>query len=339
MPVATPAQAAVLDCAPYVDGVRLPGHWDYRQAITEVRGRGQGFVWLGLHEPGAGEIEGVANTFGLHELAVEDAVHAHQRPKLEHYDETLFMVLRPVGYVVAEPPRTATEIVETGELMLFVGPDFIITVRHGEHSPLTHLRARLDADPERIRTGPAAVLLAIADHVVDHYLDVSERVAEDVDELEDQVFVPGSTVSADQIYFLKREILKLRRAVAPLATPLQRLAEGYSRVVPAEVRSYFRNVADHLSTVSERIAHFDNLLTTLVDATTAMIALQQNTDMRKITSWAAIIAVPTALAGIYGMNFDHMPETHWYYGYPTVLGVMLVLCLTLYTIFRRKRWL
>src|SRR5699024_9484530 len=249
------------------------------------------------------------------------------------------MVLRPVSHLVYEQPDTLNEIVETGELMIFLGPDFIITVRHGDHSPLTRLRAQLDTDPDRLRMGPSAVLLAIADRVVDHYLDVSEQVADDIDDIEAAVFVAHSTVTAEQIYFFKREVLKLRRAASPLHTPIQRLVEGHSDLVPTEVRSYFRNISDHLSTVVERITHADNLLTTLLEATTAMITLQQNTDMRKITSWAAIIAVPTALAGVYGMNFDHMPETHWTYGYPTILAVILTLCLVLYIVFRRNRWL
>lgn len=335
----TAVSPGVKDCAVYVDGQRLPTHHTYQAAISEVRHRDDGFVWLGLHEPELAELEAIATTFGLHELAVEDAVNAHQRPKLEHYDTTLFMVLRPVDYFAYEAPDTTNQVVETGELMVFLGHDFIITVRHGDHAPLRRLRAHLDSHPEQLRTGPAAVLLAIADHIVDHYLDVSEQFADDIDDMAEAVFTPHSIVSTEQVYFVKRELLKLRRAVAPLAVPVQRLAEGYSELIPVETRSYFRNVADHISTVSDRITHFDDLLTTLVEATTAMLALQQNTDMRKITAWAAIIAVPTALAGVYGMNFDNMPETHWSYGYPMALGVMLALCLLLYTVFRRNRWL
>jgi magnesium transporter len=338
-PIPVPLSAYVVDCAVYVDGERLPGRWSHAGAIEEVRKRGDGFVWIGLHEPDSEQIQGVADTFGLHELAVEDAVQAHQRPKLERYDDTLFMVLKTVRYVEHESPTTANEIVETGELMVFLGHDFVITVRHGNHSGLARLRGFLDEDPERLRLGPSAVLHAIADHVVDHYLDVTERIEGDIDEMETQVFAPRSSVSAEQIYFMKREVLELRRAVMPLGTPLRRLAEGYTRLVPDQVRSYFRDVDDHLTTVSERVVNFDELLTTLVDATLAKITLQQNTDMRKITSWAAIIAVPTALAGIYGMNFDYMPELHWKFGYPMVVAVILGICLLLYRIFRKNRWL
>lgn len=338
-PLPVPLSAYVVDCAVYVEGKRVPGRWTHAEAIKEVRKRHAGFVWIGLHEPDAVQIQGIADTFGLHELAVEDALEAHQRPKLERYDDTLFMVLKTVRYVEHESPATANEIVETGELMAFLGRDFVITVRHGNHSGLARLRRELDQDPERLDLGPSAVLHAIADHVVDHYLDVTTAIESDIDEMETHVFAPRSKVSAEQIYFMKREVLELRRAVMPLGTPLQRLAEGYTRLIPDEVRSYFRDVSDHLTTVAERVANFDELLTTLVDATLAKITLQQNTDMRKITAWAAIIAVPTALAGIYGMNFDYMPELHWRFGYPVAMTVIFGVCILLYRIFRKNRWL
>ncbi|KAA2264078.1 magnesium/cobalt transporter CorA [Solihabitans fulvus] len=338
-PIPVPLSAYVVDCAVYVDGERLPGRWTHTAAVEEVRRREAGFVWIGLHEPDAEQIEGVAETFGLHELAVEDAVHAHQRPKLERYDNTLFMVLKTVRYVAHESPDTANEIVETGELMVFLGQDFVVTVRHGNHSGLSLVRRQLECDQERLRMGPSAVLWAISDHVVDNYLDVTEHIEQDIDETETRVFAPRSTVSAEQIYLLKREVLELRRAVQPLATPLRKLADGDTPLVPAEVRSYFRDVDDHLTTVSERVGSFDELLTTLVDATLAKITLQQNTDMRKITAWAAIISVPTMVAGIYGMNFENMPELHWKYGYPLAIGVILGICLVLYRIFRKNQWL
>ena len=334
-----PASTYVVDCAVYVDGKRQEGRWEHTRAIDEVRKRRDGFVWIGLHEPDEQQIQGVAETFGLHELAVEDAVHAHQRPKLERYDDTLFMVLKTVCYVPHESPTTANEIVETGEIMAFIGRDFIVTVRHGNHSGLAAVRRQLDGDADRLRGGPAAVLHAIADHVVDGYLSVTDSFEDDIDEIETKVFAPRSSVSAEQIYLMKREILELRRAVMPLANPLRRLAEGYTPLVPEQVRSYFRDVDDHLTNVSERVVGFDELLTTLVDATLAKITLQQSTDMRKITAWAAIISVPTMVAGIYGMNFENMPELHWKFGYPLVVGVIFIACLLLYRIFRRNRWL
>jgi len=329
----------VIDCAVYVDGGRLPGHYTHADAVAEVRRRRDGFVWIGLFEPDEEQIQGVAETFGLHELAVEDAVNAHQRPKLDRYDETLFMVLKTVRYIAHESPTTANEIVETGEIMAFLGKNFIVTVRHGKHSGLAKLREEMEAEPERLRIGPAAVLHGIADRVVDSYLVVSESFENDIDVIEAGVFAPRSPIGAEQMYLMKREILELRRAVMPLAVPLRRLAEGYTPLVPEQVRSYFRDVDDHLTTVSERVASFDELLTTLVDATLAKISLQQNTDMRKITAWAAIIAVPTMGVGVYGMNFDYMPELHWRFGYPAVMIVIVGACLILYRIFRRNRWL
>ncbi|WP_433801916.1 magnesium and cobalt transport protein CorA [Actinomycetospora sp. CA-084318] len=334
-----PMSAFVVDCAIYVDGRRVEGRWNPRDAIAEVRSRGEGFVWIGLHEPDAEQIEDIAEVFGLHPLAVEDAVHAHQRPKIERYDDMLFSVFKTMRYVAHASPTTANEIVESGELMCFVGRDFVVTVRHGQHSGLRRVRRMLEADPEHLALGPAVVLHAVADHIVDAYLDVSAAVEGDIDTIEAEVFAPYSDFSADQIYLMKREVLELRRAVAPLVNPLRRLTEGYSPLVPTEVRSYFRDVDDHLATVAERVAQFDELLTTLVDAVLAKITLRQNNDMRKITAYAALLAVPTMFAGIYGMNFDYMPELHWSFGYPLVILVILSICGWLFRTFRRNRWL
>jgi magnesium transporter len=223
--------------------------------------------------------------------------------------------------------------------MAFLGKQFIVTVRHGKHSGLQELREELEAAPERLEIGPAAVLHAIADRIVDSYLVVSESFENDIDVIEATVFAPRSPIGAEQMYLMKREILEMRRAVMPLAVPLRRLAEGYTPLIPEEVRSYFRDVDDHLTTVSERVASFDELLTTLVDATLAKISLQQNMDMRKITSWAAILAVPTMGVGVYGMNFKYMPELEWRFGYPLIMGVIVGVCLILYRIFRKNRWL
>jgi magnesium transporter len=334
-----PLAAFVVDCAVYVDGRRLEGRWSHRDAIAEVRRREEGFVWIGLHEPDAEQITDIAEVFGLHPLAVEDAVHAHQRPKMERYDDMLFSVFKTMRYVAHASPTTANEIVESGELMVFLGRDFVVTVRHGQHSGLRRVRHQLEADPEHLAQGPAVVLHAVADHIVDAYLAVSEGVEGDIDTMETEVFAPYSEVGAEQIYLMKREVLELRRAVTPLVQPMRRLTEGYSPLVPSEVRSYFRDVDDHLATVAERVGSFDELLTTLVDAVLAKITLRQNNDMRKITAYAALIAVPTMFAGIYGMNFDFMPELHWEFGYPAVLLAIVVICTTLWFTFRRNRWL
>ena len=330
-----PVAAHVVDCAVYVDGERQPGRFTHERALAEVRRRGEGFVWIGLHEPDEEQITGIADVFGLHELAVEDAVHAHQRPKLERYDDTLFMVLKTVRYWGS----TAQEVVETGEVMVFLGRDFVITVRHGDHSGLHDVRRRLEADPEQLALGPSTVLHAIADHVVDGYLAVTAAIEDDIEELEREVFTPRSAPDAERIYGMKREVLELRRAVVPLGGPLRKLTEGYSALVPHDVRSYFRDVDDHLVTVVERIASFNELLTSLVDAALAKITMQQNVDMRKITSWVAIVSVPTMVAGIYGMNFEYMPELHWRLGYPAVMAVTAVVCLLLFRVFRRNQWL
>ncbi|WP_416063103.1 magnesium and cobalt transport protein CorA [Rhodococcus indonesiensis] len=334
-----PAERAVVDCAVYVDGVRLPGRYAHDAALEEVRRRGAGFVWLGLHEPDEQQMTSVGRTFGLHELTVEDAVHAHQRPKLERYDDVTFLVLRTVNYVEHESVTTTKEIVETGEIMLFCGRDFVVSVRHGEHSGLADVRHRLEDAPERLALGPSSVLHAVADHVVDSYLAVVDAVQPDIDDLEELVFTPDTRIAVEQIYLLKREIVELRRAVLPLASPLRQLTRGPGNPVPKEVRRYFRDVADHHTKVAERIADYDETLSTLVDAAIAKVTVQQNTDMRRISAWVAIAAVPTMIAGIYGMNFDNMPELHWEHGYFVVVGAIVVITVGLFVTFRRNKWL
>ncbi len=340
-PPAAPVEpnAAIVDCAPYVDGVRVPGCSDPYVALQAVRHSGRGFVWVGLQEPSTEDMAAVAWTFGLHELAVEDAVHAHQRAKLEQYKQSLFVVLKTVRFVEHESPTTANEIITTGEIMVWVGADYIVTVRHGKHSGLAGLRSELEADATRLAGGPAIVLHAIADRVVDEYLEVVQAAEDDVDEIETAVFSPGEKVGIEQIYLFKREILELRRATAPLAAPLHRMAENPNPFIPAHVRAYFRDVEDHLSQVTERVSTYDELLTTLVNAALAEISMQQNSDMRKISAWAAIALVPTAVAGIYGMNFDHMPELSWAFGYPMALGIIVSICLLLYRGLRKRGWL
>ncbi len=338
-PVTAPLSRFLVDCAVYVDGQRLTGPADPDEALAEVRRRRDGFVWMGLHEPDARQMQRVADTFELPALAVEDAVHARQRPKLDRYDDVLFMVLKTVNYVEHADPAAANEIVETGEVMVFLGPDFVLTVRHGHHSGLAEVRRRLEHDPEQLALGPATVLHAIADQTVDRYLAVTSAMEDDIEAMESRVFAPHTGVTSEQIYLMKREVMELRRAVRPLAAPLRRLAETPTPVVPVEVRQYFRDVDDHLATVSERVSSYDELLTTLVDAALAKITVQQNSDMRRITAWVAIITLPMMIAGVYGMNFEHMPELQWRYGYYAVLGVIVLACGALYRGFRRNGWL
>jgi len=339
----TPAPARrshLVNCAVYLDGVRQPGMPPPEDAIVQARAHGgTAFAWVGLHEPDEEELTGLAEQLGLHPLAVEDAIDAHQRPKIERYDDTLFAVFKTVRYVAGEQPTASAEIVETGEIMVFLGRNFVVTVRHGEHGGLRALRFRLDREPARLAVGPSAVLHAIADRVVDDYLHVTHDLQEDIDAVESAVFSPSRTRDAERIYLLKREVLELRRAVSPLTEPMGRLADRPSRLVHPEIREYFRDVEDHLTRASEQIAGYDELLTTIVQANLAQVTVAQNEDMRRISAWVAIFAVPTMIAGVYGMNFDRMPELHWRYGYPLVLGLTFLLCLMLHRGFRRNGWL
>ncbi|MHC3003007.1 magnesium and cobalt transport protein CorA [Gordonia metallireducens] len=331
---------AVVDCAVYINGHRQPGDISYRDALSQVRESGEGFVWVGLHSPDDSQMTDVGTTFGLHELVVEDAVHAHQRPKLEVYDDTQFLVLRTVQYVEHESMAMASEVVETGEIMVFAGPDFVITVRHGEHTELSGMRRHLEGRPERLALGPTAVLHAVADKVVDSYLAVTDRMDVDVAAIEESVFSRQNRwLDIDPVYLLRREVLELRRAVTPLSTPLQTLTASGNPLVPKEVRRHLRDVADHLTTVIERVLEYDELLNSMLQAGAAKVGIQQTTDMRKISAWVAIAAVPTMVAGIYGMNFDHMPELHQPWGYPLVLGVLVATCVALFVVFRRSHWL
>ncbi len=333
----------MVDCGVYVDGQRLAGKYTHAGALEKARdleraGK-EAFVWVGLHEPDEHQMQTVADVFGLHELAVEDAVHAHQRPKLERYDKTLFLVLKTVNYVEHESIAKAREIVETGEIMIFVGADFVVTVRHGEHGKLAAVRQRIDASPAVTKLGPYVVMHAIADNVVDHYLDVTDMIEVDIDAMESEVFSPRTYTNVECIYLLKREVVELRRAVGPLTVALQRLASEHNDLINTEVRRYMRDVLDHQIQAADRINSYDDMLSSLVNAALGKVAMQQNIDMRKISAWVAIAAVPTAIAGIYGMNFDHMPELHAVWGYPSALALMLVVCLFLYVTFRRVHWL
>uniref|UniRef100_A0AAU2K0I3 Magnesium transport protein CorA n=1 Tax=Streptomyces sp. NBC_00049 TaxID=2903617 RepID=A0AAU2K0I3_9ACTN len=339
-PARSPLGSAVVNCVVYQDGVRQDGCAEVEEALRRVRKTGEGFVWIGLHEPSQEELAGLAALFGLHPLAVEDAVNAHQRPKVERYDHTLFSVFKTVRYVEHEELTATSEVVETGELMAFTGEDFVITIRHGGRGTLGPVREALEAAPELLAKGPAAVLHAMADHVVDDYTAVTDAVQNDVDAVETAVFSEfGGRGDAGRIYQLKRELLELRRAVAPLSRPLQQLATQPIPVIPPDIRAYFRDVADHVTRATEQIGAYDNLLDSILQAHLAQVTVAQNEDMRKITAWAAIVAVPTMVCGVYGMNFDHMPELHWTYGYPLVLGVMAVACFVIHRGFRRNGWL
>ncbi|MET9257121.1 magnesium and cobalt transport protein CorA [Streptomyces sp. NPDC003717] len=339
-PARSPLGSSVVNCVTYRDGIRIPEGDDPVAAVRRVRGYGKGFVWLGLHEPTDQEFAGVAELFGLHPLAVEDAIEAHQRPKVERYGETLFAVVKTVCYVEHEQLTATSEVVDTGEIMVFLGEDFVITVRHGRHGSLGPLREELESDTAQLAKGPSAVLHAIADQAVDEFLTVIEAVQADIDQVETDVFAEnGGRVDAGRIYQLKRELLELKRAVGPLSRPLEELATRPFRAVDPEIQAYFRDVADHLLRATEQLAAFDELLNSILQAHLARVTVAQNEDMRKITSWAAIVAVPTMVCGVYGMNFEHMPELRWRYGYGLAIGVIALACLSLYRGFRRNGWL
>ncbi len=347
-----PASRAIVDCGIYVDGRRVSAHVDYASAHEIVRETGEGFVWLGLHAPTQGQMNTVAEVFGLHPLLVEDVVHAHQRPKLELYDGTLFMVLRTMKYIDHDSLDRANDIVDTGEIMIVAGHDFVITVRHGDHTGLAGVRARLETNPERLAVGPPAVVHAIADHIIDGYVAVVEEMQDDVDEVEERVFSSSTkNLDIDVVYLFKREILELRRVVIPLDEPLAWLSgddqrpRALLRVERTETfrqkenRRHFRDVHDHLRTVIDAVTEYDERLTSLLGAAATKVGIQQNTDMRKISSWAALAAVPTMVAGFYGMNFDWMPELHWHWSYPVLLLSVISVCLLLWRTLHRNHWL
>lgn len=321
----------IVNCAVYDRGCRREGDLPLEQAGEAARGTDT-FVWLGVAEPSTEEFDAIALEFNLHELAVEDAIHAHQLPKVEMYGETMLVVVKTARYVDSD------EVIELGELVIFVHSSFIIVVRHGE-GPLTAVRARVERRKDLLAHGPGAVLYAILDHVADGYEAAAHGVDVDIQQVEADVFSPEISNPAERIYKLEREVLTFYGAVARLSEPLNGLARGHYELIPEPMHDYFRDVHDHLQRASGRIAAFRELLTSALQANLTQVSVRQNEDMRKISAWVAILAVPTMIAGIYGMNFDHMPELHEKYGYPSVLLVILVACLLLYRRFKRSGWL
>ena len=329
---------ALVDWGFYRDGHRDRRIDSYTDALDRAR-RGQGYVWIGLFQPNDRQLAIIGQEFGLHALALEDASEAHQRPKLERYDDTLFAVFKTVTYVPHGELTATSQVVETGEVMVFCGPGFVVTVRHGEHSELKGLRHDLETRPELLALGPGAVLHAIADLVVDRYLEVASAVQADIDLIETDMFTPRGWRSIDRVYQLKREVLELKRAVAPLTGPMRALSTLRHPLIPDETRNYFRDVDDHLLRVKEQVISFDELLSSILQAGLAQVQVAENEDMRRISAWVAILAVPTVIAGIYGMNFDYMPELRLKYAYFVVLGIMATACFTLYRLFKRNHWL
>ena len=325
----------IVDSALYRDGVRVPVDCAKEDlaAVRDAATGGGDFVWVGLHEPSADELDEVSAQFELHTLAVEDALKAHQRPKLERYDDGIFLVLKTLWYV------DELDAVETGEINLFVGKNFVVSVRHGEGTELHTARLDLEQKTQVLGHGPSAVVYAVCDRVVDSYESVAASLEIDVDEVEASVFSPVRSDDSVRIYVLKRELAEMRRAVNPLRDPMKRFASGSVPGITHEAAPFFRDVADHVIRVSETIDALDSLLSTAFDAALARISVQQNEDMRKISAWVAIAAVGTLIAGVYGMNFDNMPELHWEYGYFIALALMLVASVALYRLFKKSGWL
>jgi magnesium transporter len=322
----------IKDCAIYRKGVREDVDGDLSDALDAAREVGDCFMWIGLHEPTAEEFDQVAGELQLHPLAIEDAVHAHQRPKLERYGDTLFVVVKTLRYI------DATSDIEVGEIMLFLGEDFVITVRHGEGSPLKTVRRRLEGDTELLHHGPGAVLYTVLDEIVDRYGAIAHEVETDIIDLERRVFATERTTVTEDIYELKREVLEFRGAEDPLIPVLQDIVRGRVAIA-AGATEYFRDVLDHLLRVDEQVDSHNELLTNVLNAHLAQVGMQQNEDMRKISAWAAILAVPTMITGVYGMNFDHMPELHQWWGYPAAMLAIAAVCAGLYRWFRKSGWL
>ncbi|MFF1905511.1 magnesium and cobalt transport protein CorA [Kitasatospora sp. NPDC058218] len=326
----------IVHCAIYRDGRRIEGPEDHTGALAAARAAGKGsFVWIGLFEPTVEELDQVSEEFSLHPLAVEDAVSAHQRPKVEAYQGSLFVALKTLGY------HPGGHAVTSGEVMVFAGEDFVMTVRHGTDSPLGELREELERQPELLKYGPSAVLHSVCDTVVDGYVDVAVGLQADLDELEADVFAPTRVGrdTAGRIYGYKRQLVTVRRATGPLLDPMLRLERGGVPFVRPEALPYLRDVADHLAKANDQVEGMDRLLSDILSANLAQVSVQQNNDMRKISAWAALAAVPTMIAGVYGMNFEHMPELHQPWGYPAAVALMVTVCAVLHRVFKRHDWL
>jgi magnesium transporter len=324
----------IVDSALYRGGARHPLELDL-DVLTRFRAACEpgDFVWVGLHEPDSREMARLESMFGLHALAVEDALTPRQRPKVEPYDDMLFLVLKTLWYV------DERDEVETGQVAIFLGPDFVVTVRQGAGVELASVRHDLEAKPHLLEHGPTSVVYSVCDRVVDAYEEVAGELDTDVDEVEASVFSPERTQDSQRIYVLKREIAEVRRAVHPLREPMRRFAETGYPCLHADSAPFFRDIEDHVSRVSEAVDTLDLLLSTAFEAHIARIQVQQNEDMRKISAWVAIAGVCTLVAGVYGMNFDVMPELRWELGYAWAMGLMLGSSVALYRLFKRSGWL
>ncbi len=322
----------IVDYALYQNGIRFDEPSNLGSLISKARTEG-GFLWLGLAEPTEAEFAKIASDFQFHPLAIEDAVAAHQRPKFEEFPNVNVFVLKTAFY------EEKGSLISTGEILCFIGSYFIVVVRHGSGAPLAHTRQTLEANPEQLARGPYAVLHAILDHVIDCYIDISIELEADVAQAEQKVFDSARVSASQEIYLLKREVIEFRHAIDPLLSPLQQIASIGAKNIPAELTPFFRDTLDHLARASDAASGLDTLLTSALQAEIAQVQLQQNEDMRKITSYVALASVPTMVAGIYGMNFEFMPELQWKFGYPMVVGSLFLLTGFLYRKFKKSGWL
>jgi magnesium transporter len=336
---------AVVDCAVYVGGVRRSGAANgdgpvhYVDAWRQVHRRRDAFMWLGLHEPDHATMESIAETFGLHALTVQQAVSDGHRPAAERHGDVTQLVLRTARYVEHEELTETSEVVDTGDVMVLIGDRFVITVRHGAAGALSQVREELQEQPQILAEGPWSVAYAVCSRMVDLYLDVAVHVEHDLERLEETAFARDCPPDIAHVYQLKRELVEFKRAVMPLQEPLQQLLARHAETIPVSLHRYFQDVRSRLARAVDRVAGFDDLLNSILQARLAQVSVDQNNDMRKIASWAAIAAVQTAIAGIYGMNFEVMPETQWRYGYAGALALMAIAAVTLYRRFRRVGWL
>lgn len=321
----------LIDQAAYLNGIRvnsLPLPELYQKA--KMAG---GFVWVGVLDPTAAELAELGSIFGLHELHIEDALKGLQRPKFDDFGELDFITLKTLFYVESNSQ------VETGDFMIYLGPDFVITIRHGQGGGLAGVRADLEADPVRLSIGPHVVLHALLDRVIDDYSAIAAELENDVTEIERKVFTDSSKSRSAELYFLKRELIEFRRAVDPLRPIVNRFVIGQEVNPPAVLIPFFQDLEDHLNRTSDLISSIDQLISAAIQADLAQLQIGQNSDMRKISAWVALAAAPTLLAGIFGMNFENMPELHTTWGYPAALTGMALFSGILYRKFKKSGWL